>query len=322
MVPTSWRSAEPGSAVSGSRWSRTPIGAWARTACCTAAIERGRPTASGITTVGNSTVFRTGTITMASAGSLGASLPAPVAVEDSPDGADVRPGPSRKFGPMSVIAGLSSVDPAQRKRKAAMLQLIGCELVPAAGQRELALEAAVRDLQAVDHRGLRGAGQGPLAGDSKDAALVSDLEPFGVNARQCDLDQQAARNLEDIDGRLPRGLASGRDRLEEALMQALGALQHPLRFGPHPDGGITGWHALGVPIVGCSAYMASGLRSFQGRAQSGVLPKWYRRLPSSMPRPSGWCCGGTSGWRRACSWWPSPSPSGRRCSPTRPLRSG
>src|SRR5204863_485604 len=71
-------------------------------------VGRVRPTESGITTVGNRRVLRTGTITTASAGSFSASLAVLAGAGVSPGCGEARPGCSRKFGPMSVM-GVSAL---------------------------------------------------------------------------------------------------------------------------------------------------------------------------------------------------------------------
>jgi len=57
-----------GSVASASRCISTPTWRCSRTACWAAAIERGRPSVSGSTTPGNSTMSRTGTMIIASGG--------------------------------------------------------------------------------------------------------------------------------------------------------------------------------------------------------------------------------------------------------------
>src|SRR5512142_996261 len=68
MVPTRCMSIPAGSSTPTSRCIRTPICFCSRTACCAAAIDFGRPIVIGITVLGNSTMLRTGTMMIASAG--------------------------------------------------------------------------------------------------------------------------------------------------------------------------------------------------------------------------------------------------------------
>src|ERR687892_13694 len=81
-VPTACSWSGVGSSSWGARCRIVPSGRWLRAASWAAAMVRIRPRLSGTTTPGNSTTLRTGTMTIASSGIGGMSVPRSAAAAD------------------------------------------------------------------------------------------------------------------------------------------------------------------------------------------------------------------------------------------------
>src|SRR5713226_4447347 len=166
-VPTRHSSSGPGFSVSPFRCSRTPIGRFALTACCAAAIEASRPSATGRIMPGKSTILRTGRMMSASSGS--AYVPS----------GDDRGAAAFAFSPAGLLSSSRFMwlpQPAQTERQATVLQAPVDELVLAGGQRDAALEAAVGNFQPVNDGALIRHGKRALAANDGGPGFDGDLE--------------------------------------------------------------------------------------------------------------------------------------------------
>ena len=146
--------------ASGSRCMRMPTCGSSRTACCAAATEAGRPTVTGSTTPGNSTDSRTGRMISA----FGGRLMPPSAAGGGAEIGSERTRRSWRLQPIDVLR-LQAVLCEADHQAAIHERWRTCALVAAGRQRHAPLEAALRQLQAVD-RGVAQLGrQQPESGD-------------------------------------------------------------------------------------------------------------------------------------------------------------
>ena len=100
---------------------------------------------------------------------------------------------------------------------------------------DLALEAALRQLEAMNDGGARLGRQRAVAGDDQPAALNAEFDLLRVDPWQGDEDQHGVLGLEHVDRRLPIDAARAVQRRREDLaMKPLGPRQHLQRFRPHP----------------------------------------------------------------------------------------
>src|SRR5438132_6898591 len=167
-VPKRCRSIAAGSAISGSRCITMPTCRCSRTACWAAAIERGRPIVTGSTMPGNRTILRTGTMMSASPGT-GAIAAAPLA------------------GAAACATSGSATDGSnllQRDQEATVGRGAAHRAVAARRQPHATLEAALRQLEAVDDGGLQLLRQ--HAGSREHQVIILDrgLDLIGIDPRQ------------------------------------------------------------------------------------------------------------------------------------------
>src|SRR5580704_19317014 len=210
-VPMRCMSIGVGSASSESRCMRMPTWRWSRTACCAAAIDFGRPSVIGSTRPGNSTVLRTGTMISASGGK-GGSVTAPDAAwfdDNISASATIRP---------RFLQGNHQTSIDDRAAHATVM---------AGWQTQPAVEAALRQLQAMNDGGAEHRRIGARPADHKFAVVDDGFDAVGIDARQGDQRQDFKLGFENIDRRLPRLLVRlAADRLEQAAMQPLRAREH------------------------------------------------------------------------------------------------
>src|SRR5665213_4108470 len=181
-----------GSATSGSRCLRMPTGRCSRSACCAAAIDFARPTVTGITMPGNSTKLRTGTMIIASAGTGGSWLSWRGFSGAPPE----RPAPSlieRRFSNSTTESSLLQGDQqtAIRHRPADID-------VASRRQPHAPFEAALRQFEAMDGRGLKLGGQHAKTRHQKAIILDDRLDSIGVDAGQGDEDERRAVRLQPV----------------------------------------------------------------------------------------------------------------------------
>src|ERR687892_1574243 len=206
-VPTACSWSGVGSSSWGSRCRIVPSGRWVRAASWAAAMVRIRPRLSGTTTPGNSTTLRTGTMTIASSGIGGMSVPR------SATAASADPAPRASWARAwlvscsliwsVVISAIRSGQLAQRQQQAAVGKLAAADLEPAGRQLDVALEPSIRDLEAPDHRAPGLAGHRPHGADDQRAAVDHHLQLVWPDARQRYLDRQLVLGLEHVGRRLP-----------------------------------------------------------------------------------------------------------------------
>src|SRR5690606_1456283 len=162
---------------------------------------------------GNSMVLRTGMTMMMSSGSR-------VTCSFS----------TETFSLLSFMTPSSAF--AEPEVEAAVHQPLAFQHVMPRRQFQAALEIPVRKFKAMNEPEPRFLGQRPGAAHFQPVAAQHDSERLRGNARQRDDDPQVLLGLVDIRRRLPAGTATG--WFEEALLQALGALQHRDGLNPHP----------------------------------------------------------------------------------------
>src|SRR5688572_29743144 len=110
-------------------------------------------------------------------------------------------------------ARLGLLDEGQHEATAG--ELLPRELQRAGRQPNPALEAAVRNLEAVNDRTAYGAGQRAAAGDHDDVRLEIDFDTLRLHSGKRREYQHLAFGLENVDRRLPpRRLSAGQIRLE------------------------------------------------------------------------------------------------------------
>src|SRR5271166_6025506 len=207
-----------GSDASAFRCMTMPIGFCSLTALCAAWIARGRLSETGNTMVGKRTMPRTGTMMSASGGSGGVGAAPEVAC-------------GAVAASASAIARLRLL---QRDQEAAVGGGSMNGVVAARRKGNAALEAALRQLKAVDDRGLHLGRIGANPRNDQLPAVDQRLDLAGVDAGQGDEHEHGAVGLEDIRRRLPCDAGSRAGRPEELLVHALRASQRLEGFGPHP----------------------------------------------------------------------------------------
>src|ERR1051325_10203603 len=172
-----------------------------------AATERLRPMVIGRTMPGKRTRLRTGRMMSASAGNGGI------------------------FDFVSFV--IVSVQTPQMNGEATMRHLAALQFEQPARQFELALEAAVRNLEAPNRRAAHFFRPRPTAPDTKLAALDHYIDVIRGDAGQRDQECQAILGLEEIDRRLPKWAARRPGSLEKLPTQPFGPIEQLERFGPH-----------------------------------------------------------------------------------------
>src|SRR6476646_7967273 len=196
-VPMRCRSTGSGSATSRSRCIRSPICRCSRTACWAAAIERSRPTVTGMTTPGNSVMSRTGMMAMASEGNGGR-----VAVCRSPDD---------PVAPLVSISATCGLHFFQHHQQTTVGRGAANIVVAPVRQAQPALEAALRQLEAMDDGGRELGGKRPRTHEHELWTFDPGLDTIGVDARKRHDHENLALGLEHVDRRLPCGRARARE---------------------------------------------------------------------------------------------------------------
>src|SRR5579871_1858706 len=218
MVPTRCMSIPAGSATLSSRCISTPIWRCSRTACCAAAIDFGRPTVTGATVFGNSTRLRTGTMMTASAGMAGKAVFTVALVSTSATGASQLLECDDEAA-VDVAALHVAVSPGR--------------------QPQAALEAALRQFEAMDFRAAELRRHAALADHDELAILDHGNDVLWIDARQRQDRNDLGFGLDQVGWRLPdRDRRAPPHRLEQLAMQPLGARQHFHGLRPHPSIGI------------------------------------------------------------------------------------
>src|SRR3954453_3560525 len=169
IVPMRCMSIGDGSSSCGSRCIRMPTGRCSRTACCAAAIERCRPTVTGITTPGNRTKFRTGMMIIASGGNGGSGASGRVWfgwMEGDPPPCSMR---------IWLISATGHPRLLKRDHDAAAGRLPADRRIAAGRQTDAPLETALRQFKTVDYGGTELGGQHAAAGHNKIAPVDCGL---------------------------------------------------------------------------------------------------------------------------------------------------
>src|SRR5690554_3271589 len=200
-----------------------PIGRWLRAASCAAAMDCWRPMVSGSTMPGNSTVLRTGRMISTSSGR--------------------RDGAGDLFSALAIARCLSHSP--QVDRNTAVRELLALELVRARREHDLALEPALRYLQAPDGGVAELRGPRPHPGDAKRVGV--DLHPhfLGRHTGQRHHEHHAVGGLEEVHRRLPGRTGRGAGALEELPVQAFGRFEQLEGLGPHVTAMLHGGLARG-----------------------------------------------------------------------------
>src|SRR5712691_6784201 len=164
---------------------------------------------------------------------------------------------------------------AQVERQAAVFQAPVDEPVLAGGQRDAALEAAVRNFQPIDDGALIRRGKRALAANDDGPGFEADLELVRRDAGKRDAEREPVARLVEVDGRLPARRFSRAD-LEEPALQLLRPSEQLQRFGPHPRPWIAIGHARSLGHS-CPETIPRGL----------ILAKWgLGREPQPSKGPS------------------------------------
>src|SRR3954470_2301629 len=228
LVPILCNCAGVGSSIAASVCSSTPIDFSVRRASWAAAIEAGRPMASGSIMPGNRTAWRTGKMMSASCGS-GRGCVSPESV----------------FCCSATSAISTSAFPDQAQDKTPAHEFRPLEFEPTCRQPDSAFEAAIRNLQAVDRRAPCHRRQDPRSGDGQFICVERSLDLLGRDTGQRRDDPEPLSRFEDIDRWFPTCRLWQREaRPKELAMQAFGALQHVAGFTPHPASRIVCEHQL------------------------------------------------------------------------------
>src|SRR5271166_3490558 len=205
-----------GSDASAFRCMTMPTGFCSLTALCAAWIARGRLSETGNTMPGKRTMPRTGTMMSASGGSVGAA-------------------PGASCGAVAAsVSAIARLRLLQRYQEAAVGGGSMDGAVASRGEGNAALEATLRQLQAVDDRGLHLGRIGANPRNDQLPSVDQRLDLARVDAGQGDEHEHGAVCLEDIRRRLPCDAGSRAGRPEELLVHALRASQRLEGFGPHP----------------------------------------------------------------------------------------
>src|SRR6185312_9924875 len=212
-VQTRYSSSGAGSFTSGFRCNRIPIGRCSRSACCAAATDLGRAMVIGATAPGNSTMLRTATMIRASSGMRAASRAGLVGIA------------------CSLSDDMASFRLCQTDRDTAV-HGEAVDRIASSGQRDPALEPALRNLEPVNAGVAEFRRQGPAPADDEHAVLDDGLDPVRLDARQRDQDEQFVVGFQDVDRWLPARFArtEGGLQVEELLAQPLGASQRADRL--------------------------------------------------------------------------------------------
>src|SRR6516165_2385786 len=116
----------------------------------------------------------------------------------------------------------SALPLAEPQNEAALHELGTADLEPPRGQREAALERAVRNLELAQAIARAVERQRPRAADDERRAVELDVDALGRDPRHGDDDDDLALVLEDVDRRLPRRRGLDGGEAEELTMQPLG----------------------------------------------------------------------------------------------------
>src|SRR5262245_60227558 len=190
-----------------------PIWRWSRSACWAAATDFGRITATGITTPGNSTKLRTGTMMVASGGSAG-----------------------RSFVRLSATRCLRFLE---RHGEAPVYDRDIDRFIAPRRQPDPPLEPSLRQLEAMDHRGPKLARQDPASRHHEIGAFDRCLDLLGGDPRQRHENEHLPLGLQHVNRWLPGWLPQPRPRrTEKVLMHAFGSGEHLASLRPHPIPGI------------------------------------------------------------------------------------
>src|SRR6185503_6417181 len=191
-VPTRCRSSKPGSSVSAFFCSRKPTLASVRTASWAPATVFSRLIATGMTTLGNSTMLRTGRMISMSGGSVGAGgVSAGAAVAGV------------GFSFVLMCAPSANSAPCQQQPETTVREILHGHRPGTGWQGEPPLEEPVRDLEPADRCAVAAMWEPPLRLDEQLLAGEFDLQPLGCHTRQCHFDQQFSFAFVDIDRRFP-----------------------------------------------------------------------------------------------------------------------
>src|SRR5262249_18155407 len=171
-VPTPYNCSPVGSSTVGSFCSTTPIMRSLRTACCAAATDDFRPTTSGSTMPGNSTVWRTGRMTMASAG-----------IESWPS-----PWACAALACCSACSAIMSRLPCQADEETPFHQRRSPQLPAGRRKGDAPLETALRNLEALDRHPARFGGEPAHAGNHQQVGPRGDFELPGFHTGKRDDD--------------------------------------------------------------------------------------------------------------------------------------
>src|SRR5262245_472081 len=160
------------------------------------------------------------------------------------------------------------------------------------GQTKAALEAALRNFQAMDGSPAHLRREPALSRDGQHIALHRDFEILGVNAGKRGDDPKLPLGLEDVEGRLPVGHLRGRVTGPKKLtMKPIGSIDHRAGFRPHPTPRIAFGHGNCLP---CQYFQALPTHSTTG----GSYPAAMHRIRS--PRRADPCEHGPT--RRIAGW--------------------
>ncbi len=273
-----------GSATSALRCIRMPTGRCSRTACCAAAIERGRPTVIGITMPGNSTVLRTGTMISASGGSGGRARRRRV----------VR-APARPASAM-LLSGLHDLVVSHGRPR-----FLQCDQQTAVAGRALdgavapgrqphaPLEPSLRQLEAVDDGRPHLRRQHAGAGEHQVVAVDRGFDAVRIDARQRHQHQHLALGLQHVDRRLPCRRAAppsapaGRTR-DAAARRARASRRPPTTSSEEGD-----WNSLQPHFDATDLSIAGGkFNALIGPRAVGHLSFTSLQICSSDPHGLAW----------------------------------
>src|SRR5262245_1339291 len=240
-VPNRCMSSGPGSPTSGSRCIRTPTWRCSRTACWAAVIERGRPTVTGSTVPGNSTMSRTGRMMSASGGNGGSDCAG-------------RPGLCSS-GLRASMSATRRLHLLQRDHQATVDGRAPHAGIASGRQAHAPLKAALRQLQPMNDGGAQLAREGTNPVDDEIGAVDHGLDTVGADAGQRHEYDDVVLGCQDVDGRLPgRNHRTRARQAKKFAMHPLGLHQHRAGFRPHP--GKISVHA--TPFAGPSCEEGAG----------------------------------------------------------------